>query len=717
MKQSKREYLEATYADWFRDGGGAMSFEYRKQAEQMEFARRWLETIARAGDDPSERAHLAMISSDTGTGKSVAYLLPLLALAVTGERVAISTHSHQLQRQLIGTANQPGDLSKIQNWLKTSGRGDLRTARRVGQQGFVSAAAVRALVYSFRGEEVVSRSHRQGLEDLLDWAMAANAGKTSGLVEDAWSELEGRLPRNLLASQICLGRDAPPEDRDAYLKHLVASESADVIVITHRHLANCALFNGGRITDRGIFALVVDEADRLTDIAAQAFRFDVSLVRLLTIAKKLDSKTARSLETTVESLIALTQGAHRDQSAIALESLPNLRQSDLRNTARRAATQLNKVLTTLSNKAPGDTENWDLQQASEALRRFAGTQDNSIFASAISYSPTHKFPSLSVLPTNPGILLRKLWSSDDSADSPATRQRARAVLATSATLGIPGAASTAFAQFQQAAFALGLGTQTNGKVVPETSLWGHFEPAKFGSVRFILADPSVSTPVVSVDEDACAELSSDWLDYSASMVQEAQKSGRVLVHVRSFKDVGLLSERLEALGVQHVIAQAQGQTADDIKAAFVAVKDSIWISPSSWSGLNWPGLIQNVVIARLPFLSDDLLLRALLTSAGYYSKQSVDRLVSGIQMTAAKRLLRQGLGRGIRQASDKCSIWIADPRFPIPDASPLPLRYPREIRHGNHRTYPSLHQVIPTRFRTALERSSIFLKRGHMLVC
>ena len=76
----------------------------------------------------------------------------------------------------------------------------------------------------------------------------------------------------------------------------------------------------------------------------------------------------------------------------------------------------------------------------------------------------------------------------------------------------------------------------------------------------------------------------------------------------------------------------------------------------------------------------------------------------------ARRKLRQGMGRGIRTATDSCTIWVLDPRFPLPPR----LVGNRRLRltQGLASNHGALVKVIPERFRTgvnsAFERARIF---------
>ncbi len=64
----------------------------------------------------------------------------------------------------------------------------------------------------------------------------------------------------------------------------------------------------------------------------------------------------------------------------------------------------------------------------------------------------------------------------------------------------------------------------------------------------------------------------------------------------------------------------------------------------------------------------------------------------------AIRRLRQGIGRGIRNAGDSCVLWILDPRFPIPAQM---VNAGRATQGKAARLLP-LAEAIPKRFRSGL---------------
>lgn len=711
------------------DGGLAMRDGLVAAPAQRDYAQRWAEAISRSVEardrDPASPASLVLSAADTGTGKTIGYAVPTMLRAAMGVKVAISTYTHALQQQYLGSPGRPGDLVRIARWIRELGYGDLKIARRVGQQAFVSASAVQALLHRMNQEREDRRLTAQDMRDLdllVEFSMEANEGRNSGLIEDLREEYAGVLPLGISAASICLAADSDEDDWRAYREHIERSQDADVLIISHAYLAAATAYRAGRLLESGeIDSLVVDEADRLLDVADSAFRFDASLRRVTAALESMGTAAADRAAQALVTLTEVTQAVNpTNQRAIATCELVPKHQAELiagaETASKRIAEALKKAATSAHTSAEARST---IEAGLYAIDRFLNTaqaqEEGGFFMTALSYSPLRSLPSLSVAPRSPGRILGKLWRStrEEGVDIPAP---VRSVLLTSATLGNAGHFASSQERFRSVAAELGIdvtGKATNQR--PEIDLWASFEPEKFGQVRYVLADPSVSSPVQAMDDTERALLDPSWAEYAATMILKAKNTGgRTLVLCNSYQDADVLAQLLVARG-EKVIQQVHGQSTKDLEASFLEDPQSIWLSPTAWEGLNLPGAIQNLVVARLPFGGVDETTRAILTAYGRFSEQAAHKIVVGKMMNATKRKLRQGLGRPIRSKTDRAVIWIADPRFPIAAASQIPLRHPGKIEYSQIQRYPAMHEVLPKRFAHALARASVLLKSGEVI--
>ena len=221
----------------------------------------------------------------------------------------------------------------------------------------------------------------------------------------------------------------------------------------------------------------------------------------------------------------------------------------------------------------------------------------------------------------------------------------------------------------------------------------------FGEMAFALADRSVPKPF---DEDR--ERAPAFDDYAASVLRAAMaEGGRVLALAPSFADVEEAARRVDG-----VIAHRRGERLAAHLEAFKGSANGALATPAAWAGTDLPGLLDHVVILRLPFPPPEAgragLLRRLLDSRGYDGANAKGILFDRARREAVRKLA-QGLGRGIRGPDDRVKLWIADPRFPLPDTLVLDER--SMLGQGLAARHRYLADAIPSRFVDAYERAEI----------
>ena len=109
-------------------------------------------------------------------------------------------------------------------------------------------------------------------------------------------------------------------------------------------------------------------------------------------------------------------------------------------------------------------------------------------------------------------------------------------------------------------------------------------------------------------------------------------------------------------------------------------------------------MVDHVVIPRIPFRPpsvEDEAKRSFLSRLGL-APVHVEGLIAGDRNAAARRKLAQGVGRGIRGPDESCTLWILDPRFPLPKSMARAIGGPGQ---GGAVNYLSFINCIPPRFR------------------
>jgi Rad3-related DNA helicase len=223
-------------------------------------------------------------------------------------------------------------------------------------------------------------------------------------------------------------------------------------------------------------------------------------------------------------------------------------------------------------------------------------------------------------------------------------------------------------------------------------------PARFGTMGFRLASRATPLPFEDAETPNPA-----FFDTAAGMVRQAAQAGRTLVLCASYADVEQLAPRLSKEALLH----RRGQRLAALVERFKADPQAVLVTPGAWAGLDLPGLVEQVVILRLPLGRPDPLRQAVLAMAlarrGMAEADARNILAAEARGDAMRRLT-QGMGRGIRGPEDRCTVWIADPRFPLPASIVTDLR--RGLTQGPAEAWKDFAKAIPLRFRQPAGRSA-----------
>ncbi len=216
----------------------ALGKRYRHRPGQVEMAQLVREALV--------QGQTALVEAGTGSGKSFAYLIPLIA---SGARAFVSTANKTLQTQL---------------WEK-----DIPTLQKVAPRSFTAALLKGRSNYvcQFKLREVRQQLSLPGLEDGLADLVKRLEKNTSGDVEDL--RLFRQLRDAVTARQHeCLGKECPQFGRCYYELAKLKAEESDIVVVNHALLAfNLAM---PFLSPRPV--VVVDEAHELERYVVNALR-------------------------------------------------------------------------------------------------------------------------------------------------------------------------------------------------------------------------------------------------------------------------------------------------------------------------------------------------------------------------------------------------------------------------------------------------------------
>jgi len=251
--------------------------EYEYRPGQIEMAR----AVMRAFE---EKRHL-IVEAGTGTGKTLAYLVPAVAAALGGNgRVIVSTGTKNLQEQLMEK-----DIPFLQNVLPKSftatymkGRSNYLCLSRFGRAQ--SAPVLEGL------DEV------DYFEEVSQWSRETETGdraELSNLPESLsfWRHIDAR-------SESCLGQKCPDFDACFITRMRNRAQEADIVVVNH-HLffADLSLRNGnyGSVLP-DYTAVILDEAHLIEEVASEYFGAQVSNYQIDDLVRDLGMLTIEDAE-------------------------------------------------------------------------------------------------------------------------------------------------------------------------------------------------------------------------------------------------------------------------------------------------------------------------------------------------------------------------------------------------------------------------------------
>jgi ATP-dependent DNA helicase DinG len=292
--------------DFFHPGGllakSSLAFEHRPGQYEM------AKTIEQCFAD---RRHL-IVEAGTGTGKTLAYLLPALRRArEQKQRIIISTGTKNLQEQLYFK-----DIPFLETIL-----GPLRVCYMKGRANYVCKQKLYALRDSplLTGLDEISHFH-----SILQWEKTTETGdraEISTLPESSalFHKLDAR-------SEVCLGQSCPNWEQCFITSMRRKALESDIVIVNH-HLFFADLSikqQAAGAPDAGILpeaaAVIFDEAHELEDVASQYFGIALSNARFDELARDTDSLLrAKGVST---SAIESATNSIRERSKLFFASLP-----------------------------------------------------------------------------------------------------------------------------------------------------------------------------------------------------------------------------------------------------------------------------------------------------------------------------------------------------------------------------------------------------------
>ncbi len=609
-----RQEIEAAFAS---DGALARAIpRYSRREEQVELACEVAAAI--------QAQDVLIAEAGTGTGKTVAYLVPVL---MHGGKVIISTGTKTLQDQLFHR-----DLPMVRDALGLS----VSVALLKGRANYVCHYHLSRNLADGRLPSREAAQHLQSIARFAQRTRTGDRGELSAVPEDsqAWA-LATSTREN------CLGQDCPDHQQCFVLQARREALAAEVVVVNH-HL----FFADAMLRDEGMAELlpaantvILDEAHQLPEVATLFFGVSVSTGQLLDLLRDTAREAAVSAGDVAElqTLIRLADRAARDlrlavpnrESRVAAAVL----ESD--STVVKALAELESRIALLASglsqfaeRDPGLAACAErAADLAERIERWRASDDDSMIRWIEIYAQS---VALQITPLSVAESIRKQ-----------VHARPKAWIFTSATLAMGGD----FALYQE----------RMGLTEARTARWP--SPFDYAGHSLLYLPRNLPQPNAPEFTDRMVE--------AALPVIEAS-GGRAFVLCTSLRAMRraheLLREAFATRGLDYpLLVQGEGTRSDLLNRFREAGNAVLVASASFWEGVDVRGqALSLVVIDKLPFAPpDDPVLAARLAAMESEGRNGFMEY----QVPQAAITLKQGAGRLIRDFSDRGVLMICDVRL------------------------------------------------------
>jgi len=585
-----QQFSEQVVTDFQPEGplaGGLAGYVYREEQVKL------------AGEiaDAFEQGQILLAEAETGTGKTLAYLIPALR---SPEKILISTHTKALQDQLMHR-----DIPAVQRAMGVR----RRIALLKGRNNYLCPFRLQKAL----GNHQIEMWQKKSLLKVREWSLETLDGDLSALAFDVFEK--GIGPLVTATADQCAGSKCPEFSKCPLMKARQKAQEADIVITNHALLmADAALKSGdfGEVLPH-FDAYVLDEAHSLPDLACQHFGVQLGRMKLIqwlndmqAVLDELGDEAELKREIVEAGRVVLEIWSANDIRAIQQAWQPLL---DMALSRAERSEDLDKLASRAEMIAA------DMQVVESPSEGFVGWSEG---------EGEHRRHIVAPVETGP-VLQEHLW------------ERPASYILLSATLRVSGS-------FDYARGRLGLPDAVES-----------FHPSPFN-----YAEQAMTYLPRHLLDTRSDEGQQRLLDEIETLVNASR--GRAFVLFTSYGMLNRIAPQLEERLPYTVLTQGASGSRDAILEQFRKDTSSVLCGTRSfWEGVDVPGeSLSIVIIDKMPFAPpNDPLLQARIKRC----EENGGNGFRDIQLPEAIAILRQGVGRLIRNNEDRGVMAILDSRL------------------------------------------------------
>ena len=626
--------------------GGLIS----QQLEEYEFRREQLQMAHEVARAFTASEHL-IVEAGTGVGKSFAYLIPAISLALNSEqKVVISTNTISLQEQLVTK-----DIPFLQRVLPR----DFNVVLAKGRRNYLSRRRLKNLMSYERGL-FDTREEVEEIAEIEAWVDRTVDGSRADLPWQPQAQVWDKVASD---RDNCLGRNCETYDICFYFKARREMYNADLLIVNHHLLFSDLAIRKESEAAIGVLPdydyLIIDEAHHLEATATNHASIDFSNTRVKWLldslynerskeglAKQFNSpqlqiqvETARQqanilFGTVIEAVQGNIDSGNNNGNALT----PRIHKSDfVSNVLDAPLVDIEKTLKRLRDDAMTDDDEQEIIAHQHYCQRLRDELDMIIRQSDPNYV---YWAEIATRGRSPRILLNATPANVNQMLQDHLFRIKNSVVMTSATLST----NRNFSYFKKR-----VGIRESRELLVHS-------PFDFKRQVQIHIPRNMPHPNSHQFVPAAIEKIKHYLKLT---------HGKAFVLFTSYRMMDEVYEAvapdLEEIGIE-TFKQGGELSRTAMLQAFRADTDSVLFGTSSfWEGVDVRGAsLSNVIITRLPF---EVPTHPVMEARVKQIKEAGGNEFFEFSLPEAILRLKQGFGRLIRTQTDEGIVVILDPRI------------------------------------------------------